>query len=313
MITIFCWYWTQPSGRTRYTPFHVNLWAAKVRQNLTIPARIACVTHEPEGIDGSIEIIRPPREFENVRIPTWGEKYPQCLRRLVMFRPDAAEWFGERFVSMDMDAVILGNLDSLFTEDVDFRMYKGTASDRPYNGSMIMMRAGARPHVYADFTPEKAAEAGERFVGSDQAWISHILGWGERTWGPDDGVYWWSEWRRKKITAEPKIVFFPGKPKPWAMEMDDPVIRAHYRFPKREGKCLILGYAPNVWAEALKAQGPFEAVVASPEASKHRHSAGWRWGDIAAIGKSDEHCLHLAHMLGFDESQIVFCGRQGRR
>lgn len=307
MLTIFTWLWSQPGGRTKYTPFHVNLWASRVRKHLTIPARIACVTHEPEGIDPSIEIITPPRDFDDVRIPTWGNKYPQCLRRISMFRPDAAKWFGDRFVSMDMDSVIAGNLDDLFTDDSDFRMYRGTSAARPYNGSMLMMRAGARPEVFTSFTPERAVEAGQQFVGSDQAWISYVLGRGERTWDANDGVMWWWEYKRENPEAvAPRLIFFPGDPKPWELTDKEPFVREHYRLARNGGRCLILGYGQNVWSDAQKAlaAGKYAGVIASPEAAE-------QWpGQVDAIAMTDDEAEALAFMHGFDE--WTFCGRQRR-
>lgn len=304
MLTVMSWLWTQPGGRAKYTAHHANIWADMVRRNLSMDHEIALVTDITEGLDRSIRVIEPPRDFEEVRIPTWGEKLPQCLRRLAMFRPDAADIFGARFVNMDLDCVVTGSLDPLFDRDDDFIMYRGTSQTRPYNGSMMLMTAGARSQVYTDFTPEGAAEAGQRFVGSDQAWISHRLGPGEATWGPEHGVYWWKQMRNVR---EPRLVFFPGNLKPWTIaETDaDKWVVENYRR-SLGGRCLILGYADTVWtdAEAAIETGPFDAVIASPEAAEHWPS------DILAIARDDLHAERLAHMHGFDE--IVFCGRSER-
>ncbi len=88
--------------------------------------------------------------------------------------------------------------------------------------------------------------------------------------------------------------------------------RSRYEF-KARGRCLILGYASSVWDEAHAVKAEFEAVIASPEAAQHRNAPGWQWGEVAAVGRTDEHCLRLAHDLGFDADQIVFCGRQEAR
>jgi hypothetical protein len=186
-----------------------------VRANLAMPHRIACVTDFPDGIDPSIDIIQPPRDFEEVRIPTWNDKKPQCLRRIAMFRPDAARIFGERFVCMDLDCVIAGSLDPLFDVPDDFKMMIGTAPKlRPYNGSMLLMTAGARPQVYTEFTPERATLAGKHFLGSDQAWIAFSLGWGEKTWDERDGAVWFSP-RYSMQPPDCRVMFFPGAIKPW--------------------------------------------------------------------------------------------------
>lgn len=296
MITVLTWLWSQPGGRTSYTAAHVNIWADMVRRHLKRPHRIACVTDTPKGIDRRVRIIAPPREFEDVRIPSWNEGRPQCLRRLVMFRSDAAKWFGERFVCMDLDCVIGGALDPLVDAAHDFRMFKGTAPGRPYNGSMMLLTAGARAQVYERFTPEGAIEAGQHFVGSDQAWISHVLGPNEKVWDERDGVGWWQPGARLPL------LFFPGKTKPWDVIGTDSHVAQHYRRdPGR--KALILGRARSVWdeAEAALDRERFDGVIAVREAARH-----WP-GEIEAVADSDGHALKLAAMLGFGE--WTFCGR----
>lgn len=230
MLQIITWLWAQPGGRASYTAKHVNLWADQVDRHLGMEHQLSCVTDMPEGIDPRVRIIVPPGDFEDVRIPTWGEDrgLPQCFRRLSLFRPDAAEIFGERFVSMDLDCVVAEPLDPLFDRPDDFVMYRGTTDKRPYNGSMLMMTAGCRSRVYTHFTAARAAEAGRQFLGSDQAWISHVLGWGEATWGPEDGVVWWGS-RRNRIAPSWRLMFFPGTPKPWDLVDESSWVGMHYR------------------------------------------------------------------------------------
>lgn len=297
MITVLAWYWKQEGGRTEYTPAHIAIWADMVRRHLSRPHRIAVVTHEELSLPG-VETIRPPREFEDVKLPSWREHRPQCLRRLTMFRPDAAQWFGDRFVCMDLDVVISGPLDPLFAGDEDFRIFKGTAPDRPYNGSMMMLRAGARPQVYARFTPAGAIEAGKRFAGSDQAWLMHCLGPDEATWSAADGVHWW---QGQGAFPAGRIVVFPGGVKPWE-RLDHPEIAKHYRLgAKRRG--LILGRGRSVWDEAENAldRGSYDGVIALREPAQH-----WP-GEIDAVADNEAHALKLAAMLGFDE--FTFCGQ----
>lgn len=303
MIRILTWFWHQPGGRVTYTAAHVNIWADMVRRNLSMPHRIACVTDMPEGIDPSIEIIAPPRDFEGVKIPTWGPARPQCLRRIAMFGPKAGALFGERFVCMDLDCVVPGPLDPLFETDAEFKIYRGTAPGRLYNGSMMLMNAGARPQVYDRFNAAEAAEAGRKFIGSDQAWISHVLGPNERTWGPEDGVIWWDR-TRHVLPEGTRLVFFPGYHKPWQFAENGAGnwISEHYRRDTK-GRCLILGYANTVWDEAAEAldDGAFDAVIASPEAAEH-----WP-GEILALANDDNQAERMAHMHGFED--FVFCGR----
>jgi hypothetical protein len=225
MLTITTWLWAQPGTRMRYTTQHVNGWAAAIRANTTLPVDIACVTDITDGLDPSIRVIKPPGYFETITSPTWPAErgWPQCYRRLAMFHPDAATIFGaEHLLNLDLDMLITGNLDSLLTRvlSLDFCALKGTNErKRPYNGGLIGLRCGARPQVFTDFTAEGAIDSGKRFVGSDQAWISHCLGWGEQVIGAADGAVHYNPGRWIKsgyptgaaVLPDPMVmVFFPG-------------------------------------------------------------------------------------------------------
>lgn len=230
MLTVLTWFWRQDRSRAAYRAKHVNIWASMVRRNLSLPHRIACVTDIPEGIDSSVEIIPPPGDFLDIKNPRWTNGRPQCYRRLSMFRRDAAKIFGERFVCMDLDCVIGGPLDPLFDRKEALVLYRGTQDDRPYNGSMMLIRAGCRPQVFETFNQDNALISGAQFCGSDQAWLAHCLGWGEATWDESDGVYWFGgKYRKQGHREPPRVLFFPGSTKPWTAAIFDGFTRAHYQ------------------------------------------------------------------------------------
>ena len=183
-----------------------------VSRNLRMKHRLVCVTTETD-LPPYVERIDPPGEFEDVA-PQWGPRKPNCYRRLVMFRSDAAKTFGRRFVSMDLDCIVGGPLDPLFNRPEEFVIFKGTAPERPYNGSMMLLKAGARSQVYDEFDQAGADASGARFYGSDQAWLAHILGPNEATWGEADGVWFLDRYLQFVRKVNPTILFFPGKRKP---------------------------------------------------------------------------------------------------
>jgi hypothetical protein len=235
LITVLAWLWKQEKSRAAYTAGHVNIWADMVRRNITVPHRIACVTDIPEGIDPSIEIIAPPGDFLDIHNPRWTNGKPQCYRRLSMFRRDAAKIFGKRFVCMDLDCVIGGPLDPLFARSEDLVLFKGTLRNRPYNGSMMLIRAGCRPDVFDDFNQAAALESGSLFCGSDQAWLMHKLGPGMPTWDESDGAYWFGgKYRQLGHKAKPRVLFFPGSMKPWTATKLDRFVSEHYRLDLKE-------------------------------------------------------------------------------
>lgn len=295
-LRVLTWLWTQPGGRTSFTAMHVNIWAAMVRRHCTLDIELACVTDTPEGIDPSIRIIKPPGDFSGVQTAAWRNGRPNCYRRLAMFGPDAKRLFGRRFVSMDLDLVIGANIDHILGRGEDFVICSPSRQGGRYlyNGSMMLMNAGARPQLYDRFSPEEAEYASSRFVGSDQAWIAHVLGPGEATWGPDDGVVKWGQAR------DGAMMFFPGHIKPWDAIGNDWVAQ-HYRMDGgRRG--LILGRKANVWDEARAAldEGDYDGVIALSQTAE-------RWpGRVDAIAESPLHAEYLARMLGFDCPRL--CG-----
>jgi hypothetical protein len=174
---------------------------------------------------------------------------------------------------MDLDVVIAGNLDDLFDPRYDFRMYAGTSKRRPYNGSLVQIRAGARASVYTDFTAEGAAQARAKYIGSDQAWISHKLGAGERTWGRADGIYHYgpSLARTKSYPSNMRMLFFPGFNKPWEMARSDSALYHAWK----EGAPLIHATASVMHQKLFWA---------------YDDKAGWGRGFMAAARAQGETC-----------------------
>lgn len=301
LLKVLCWLWHQPGGRTYYSDAHVRIWADMVRRNLSLPHTLAVVTDLP-GDYGGIEVIKPPGDFEDVTIPTWTRGRPQCHRRLSMFRPDAAQLFGaDRLVQMDLDVVVTDSLDPLLDLEDDFRIARGTSSSRSYNGSLWLIRCGARPRVFTEFTRDRAVAAGRKHVGSDQSWLHHILGSKERTWGVEAGVV---SWHSRQSVPAPRLVTFPGALKPWRLAElgSDATVSQHYRR-SPSGRALVLGYGPTLWADVARVMAVgerFRTVIAAPEAAKH-------WPDpMVMIADDDEHAERLAAMHGLEP---VWCGR----
>lgn len=235
-LTVCTWLWRQPGCRTRYTAEHVNTWARMVSRNLSMPHRLVCFTDMPDGIDASVDARPLPRDLATVHNPNWQASTgkPQCYRRLAMFRRDAADWIGPRFVSMDLDCVIFDALDPLFERDEDLVLFRGTGPRRPYNGSLVLMTAGARPQVFDDFTPEQAAAAGRRHLGSDQGWLAYKLGPDEAKFTNQHGAHHMTPSLRRRLQQRGhppsgvRVVFFPGRVKPWDMH-ETGAIRRFYQ------------------------------------------------------------------------------------
>lgn len=218
-MTVVCWKWRNPTYQTQFSAETVNVLRRMVARHYPRPHRFVCVTDDPDGIGPDVEVIPLWDDHRTLLNPSGANK-PSCYRRLRAFSREAAALFGPRFVSLDLDCVITGDLAPLWDRTEPFVIWGDTHPKTPYNGSMWLLTAGARAQVWEDFNPETSPKRGARlgYVGSDQAWIGACLGPGEPTWGVADGVYSWRVHLRRqggKLPADARIVFFHGCHNPW--------------------------------------------------------------------------------------------------
>lgn len=235
MVTVVCWKWSDgkehPKKKLHFSFKHVNVFRAGVERNTTIPYRFVCVTDDWRGLHSSVEVIPIQENFSKLQY------LGGCYRRLRSFNEeDGLRYFGERFISFDIDSVVLGNLDYILSFDEGFRIWGDKVRRKtPYCGSLWGMKAGARQWVWDKFIADPnlaILEARKKgMVGTDQAHISACLYPHEVTWGMDDGIYNFNTQIRKvpskvyrvdnKVIVEhrrngdpPKnsrIIFFNGK------------------------------------------------------------------------------------------------------
>lgn len=232
---MICWKWKPQAGyRSQFDATAVNTLHKMVQRHYAHPHRFVCVTDDANGIDPSVEVLPPWNDFASVPSPHGG-KNPSCYRRLRLFHPEAEQWFGKRFVSIDLDMVITNDLTPLWDRPEDAVFY-GDTNPRPgshYNGSMILLTAGTRPMVWTQFDPQKSPHKSMAAGcwGSDQGWISYTLGPGEKKWTKDDGVYSYRNHLqpRKALPVNARLVVFHGKWDPWSPYVQTiPWVKEHY-------------------------------------------------------------------------------------
>ena len=235
MLTIVCFKWKPSSGyRSYFNADAVNTLARMVDRHYKHPHRVVCVTDDPEGIERHIGIVPMWNDLANVPNPH-GSHQPSCYRRLKAFSVEARKWFGERFVAVDLDCVIVGDMAPLWNRTEEFIIW-GSGTDRRVwcNGSMWMMTAGSRRQVWETFNPRTSPGQAKRsgFFGSDQGWIAHCLGRKEAMWTKADGVYSFRVHMKEGRLPPPdnaRIVFFHGKTDPWSPRAQAlPWVQAHY-------------------------------------------------------------------------------------
>jgi hypothetical protein len=222
-LKVICWKWKPPEGyRSAFGPLQVNTFRNMVERHYHKPHEVVCITDDPTGLDPRIRTISIWDEFKDLQSPHGGTN-PACYRRLKMYDPNFGSILGgDRFVSVDLDVVIVDDVTPVWDRpDVDFMIWGETLRRTPYNGSMQMMTAGARPKVYTDFDPVESPKIARKagMDGSDQAWISYALGPEEKRWNTADGVHSFRLHVRSQGGKVPKggrIIFFEGHIDPWS-------------------------------------------------------------------------------------------------
>lgn len=241
MISVVVWKWETKNYRSKFTAETVNVMRSMVARNYATPHRFICITDNPEGIDPRVEIVPLWRDFRDVESPHGGGN-PACYVRLKAFAPEMREVLGERFVSIDLDTVIVGDLAPLFDRPEPFVIWRHhlpkpgrNGPKSRYNGSMWLVEAGAHPEVWTRFTnADKGREAYLKgYHGSDQGWMHYVIGDDAPGWSAADGVY---SYRYEilanhagKLPPGARVVFFHGLPDPWDVRARHAWIEEHWR------------------------------------------------------------------------------------
>ena len=182
MLVICTWWWG-----TKYDVSYVRKLAAGVHRNLKQPCRFLVMTERERKLDPLDDI-----EVHAIKDPGLC-KMKGCLARMRMFDPGWQKNRGidDRLVCLDLDLVITGPLDPLFDRPEPFVILQGVnaVNPCPYNGSVMMLRAGAHPEAWTDMTVAALATTPKHEFVDDQGWLAHRVP-GAAAWTPQrDGVY----------------------------------------------------------------------------------------------------------------------------
>lgn len=221
----------------KYSAEYVNTLARMVARNCTLDYEFVCLTDNDEGIDKSIRIIKLPRRFR-----TWWAKPYMFSNQLAL---------KGTILYMDLDVVIAGNIDKLFTFSTgswcvirDF-----TRCMRPnwqkYNSSVIRFDYNQLNHLWQDF--DKKQNLYERKHYGDQDWLYAVADPKPTLW-PDKWIQSWKWEIRKSKQFAPggtrgnrrfkdienvvppeacSITVFHGDPNPELVE--DPWVKENWR------------------------------------------------------------------------------------
>jgi hypothetical protein len=238
VLTVVCWKWREPGYRHVYEAAHVNVLRSMLARHCSLPHRLVCVTDDPADIH--CETFPLWDDCAKLKNAT-AAFLPSCYRRLKLFDPATQAAMGvepgQRIVSIDLDVVILGSVDHLFSTQAPFAAWRviGSYHSTVMNGSLWMVEAGKLAWMWSEFDPDispaKARAAG--YKGSDQAWMSYRLDGDFHGWGAADGVrsYPMDLARRRTKPRGVSVAVFHGLIKPWTRSAYPrcPWIAEHWR------------------------------------------------------------------------------------
>lgn len=231
MLTVCCFLWRDPKSAWRsvyrYGPEHVAALQRMLSRYLSQPHELVCITDDPHGLP---EGVRPVPLDASLALP--GKRF----QKLMIWRPDAAEWLGARILMLDLDIVLTQPLDPLVDRPEDVVLWANPAwPGKPrkrarYNTSIVLLSAGARRNVWEAWDPDRGPRAVQAsgLRGTDQVWVSLQLA-GEATWTAEDGVYSWAKHvERHGLPDDARAVMFHGPRSPCELSRRHHWIRENY-------------------------------------------------------------------------------------
>ena len=165
---------------SKYSSEYVNKLYSMCKRHLTVPFEFVCFTDDLRDIDSNIKTIR----LKEIGVSGWWYK-PMFFDK--DFPLDGT------LLYMDLDIVISGNIDNLFTYQPDkfciIRDFnRSLRSDwGRMNSSIFRLKSGSMGYVYDEFMKDHAVNQ-RRFHG-DQDWIYEMVGPRKQDW-----MFWPDEW-----------------------------------------------------------------------------------------------------------------------
>lgn len=216
-VVVFAWGGSRPI----YQPWHVENMRRMVAKHLTLPHRFVVVTdnveaHRAEGVE-VVPIWTCPHHQE------MKANWINCYVRLGLFDKDIGGAIAPRILSIDLDAVVRGNIDDLFEGSDPFKVMSLKARTWLQGGLFRVDPGKVHPCPWdqmARHEETKIFERSGKWVGSDQAVMSELFHADVQAgripkWNEEDGI-------ALNDTSSPWRIFFrTGHKKCWFTGMQE--------------------------------------------------------------------------------------------
>jgi hypothetical protein len=146
MLSVVTWKWNRPDGSSLFGPEYVNRMRSMMERHLHVEHRVVCVTDDAAGLDLRVDVVPLPHEFSGS---------PRCIRRLRQYDEQWSRyWFGPRFLSIDLDMVVTGDVTHLFDRTEPLVCWRLGWRHEIYGGALVLMDAGALRGLWERFSAD---------------------------------------------------------------------------------------------------------------------------------------------------------------
>ncbi len=184
-----------------YTSLHVNTLYEMLLKTQNEQPELICVTDDSEGIHPDIVILPIPEKGRKI-IDELGGRYV----KLYMFSEEFSAYVKDKFMFIDLDTAICGDLTNLFSLSDKLVVLKGTKKNiyntnlkfaikaliktkslplffnkilnpldrwRPFGSGLMVVTPNIKNEIWSGFEPVEALNCikAERLVGTDQAYL----------------------------------------------------------------------------------------------------------------------------------------------
>lgn len=185
MITIVTWLWG-----TKYTDRHVQVLKHHVSQKMM---------NLPEGERWRFLCISDRKRIAGVDCVPMPTRRPGMDRegiRLWMFSKEARGILGEKFLNLDVDVAVLGDITDLCLDPAPFKIWRSDSNGRhgfAYNPTVLLHKENALEKVWKRYGKDPVWELKNAhyagWTGTEQAIIArHVHHHGPPVWTDEDGI-----------------------------------------------------------------------------------------------------------------------------
>jgi hypothetical protein len=253
-LNVVCTLWQKNNHLSKvYSAAHVNSLNEMLKRETSVPVKLWCVTDQnsADGFD---------KDIEHVWLPDNANLLPAQFPKLWIFSSDFANevGWGEKFLYTDLDAIVTGDLSRIVSDDDQIRvltsyrtlrdapdflvrpkyvpekLFKPKKCSAPINGCLYWYTVGGFRELW-DCLDLGSARRIERWDGTEQKWVSYVLGSGVPFWSMRQ-KYFASLRKLDKSGSAPdsEVVYVRGSHvyKPWdqALRQRNPWLVEKYPF-----------------------------------------------------------------------------------